>query len=142
MTLVGVPAAALTALPACPACYPLYAGILSTLGLSALVDPAAQGVLTALFLAVALAALAFRARRRRGYGPLALGLVASAVVVAAKFELGWSALTYAGVGLLVGASLWNAWPRNARSGVSCSSCFADGAAAPDLERASSGHEGG
>jgi hypothetical protein len=123
--LVGIPAAALTALPACPACYPLYAGILSSLGLSALIDPGAQAVLTSLLLAVALAALAFRARRRRGYGPLALGVAASSVVLAAKFGLGWSALTYAGVALLLAAGLWNAWPRSA-GGVACSSCAREG----------------
>ena len=73
LTVLGIPAAGLAALPACPACYPLYAGILSSLGLTALIDPAAQSALTVFFLAMAVAALALRARRRRGYRSLGVG---------------------------------------------------------------------
>jgi hypothetical protein len=120
-TWLGIPAAALTALPACPACYPLYAGVLSSLGLTALIDPGAQAVLTAVLLVAALGALAFRARRRRGFGPLILGLAAATVVVVAKLGLRWSGLTYAGVGLLVGASLWNTWPASSAR-AACTSC--------------------
>ena len=118
---LGIPASALTALPACPACYPAYAGILSSLGLSGLIDPGAQRVLTAVFLAVVVGALAFRARRRRGHAPLVLGLVGAIVLLAAKFGLDSSPLTYGGAGILVAATLWNAWPRKA-PGAACSSC--------------------
>jgi hypothetical protein len=38
--------------------------------------------LTAVFLFVAVGALAFRARRRRGFGPFFVGLAASAIVLA------------------------------------------------------------
>ncbi len=110
---LGIPTAGLAALPACPACYPAYAGILSSLGLTALANPSAQAALTLLFLGLSLAALAYRARCRRGYGPLALGVAASVVVFGAKFALGWDSATYAGIALLVGAALWNVWPRKA-----------------------------
>ena len=118
---LGIPASALTALPACPACYPAYAGVLSALGLGALSNARAQAVLTAVFLASALGTLAYRARTRRGYGPLLLGLLASATVGIAKFVLGWDAGTYAGVGLLVAASVWNVWPR-AAADPGCPAC--------------------
>jgi NADPH:quinone reductase-like Zn-dependent oxidoreductase len=53
----GILASGLTALPLCPACYPAYAGILSTLGLTALLDTTVQTVLTVLFLSVMVAML-------------------------------------------------------------------------------------
>ncbi len=122
LTVFGIPAAGLAALPACPACYPLYAGILSSLGLTALIDPAAQSALTGLFLVVVVAALALHARRRHAYVPLGVGLAGSVVVLAGKFVLGWSPITYAGVALLMGASAWNLWSIKARSGGQCEGC--------------------
>ncbi len=76
----GIPAAGLTALPACPACYPLYAGILSSLGLT--LDPGTHMALTAGLVSVALAALGIRARARRGYAPLAAGVGAALLIAA------------------------------------------------------------
>ena len=108
---LGIPAAGLTALPLCPACYPAYAGILSALGLTALLDTTVQTVLTVLFLSVALGALLFKAKSRRGYGPFALGASASAVLGFSKFVMGSDPITYAAVGVLVLAGLWNVWPR-------------------------------
>ena len=110
-SVMGIPAAALAALPLCPACYPVYAGILSALGLSALSNTMVQSLLTVLFLVVANAALLYRARSRRGYGPFALGAAASVVLVFSKFIMGSDSITYAGVGVLVIAGLWNVWPK-------------------------------
>ncbi len=110
-SVLGVPAAGLTALPLCPACYPAYAGILSALGLTALLDTTVQTVLTVLLLSVALGALLFKAKSRRGYGPFALGASASAVLGFSKFVMGSDPITYAAVGVLVLAGLWNVWPR-------------------------------
>lgn len=108
---LGLPVSVLAALPACPACYPAYAGILSALGLGALANVGAQAAITVALLAGALVALLYRARSRRGLGPFWLGLGAAGVVIAAKFVVGIDAATYAGVGLLVAASVWNVWPR-------------------------------
>jgi hypothetical protein len=71
-----------------------------------------------------LGALAFRARRRHGYGPFVVGLVAAVGVMAAKFEWESKLSLYGAVGLLLVASLWNAWPRGAttNSAISCSRC--------------------
>jgi hypothetical protein len=60
---------------------------------------------------LALSALGFRAERRRGYGPMVLGLVASTFLLFGKFILGSDGAVYGGIGGLVSASLWNAWPR-------------------------------
>ena len=110
-TFLGLPAAALAALPLCPICYPAYVGILSALGLSVLADTMPQMYLTLLFLAVALGALLYRARSRRGYGPFALGASAAVVVLSAKFVMGSAPVMYAGVGVLVISGVWNIWPR-------------------------------
>jgi hypothetical protein len=122
LSLAGIPAAGLAALPNCPACYPLYAGLLSSLGLAALAEPRAQALLTLAFLVVALAALGFRASRRRGWRPLAVGGLASIAIVVGKFALGSGALTYAGVALLVAASLSNAWPTRGQPQAACGAC--------------------
>ncbi len=108
--MLGIPAAGLAALPFCPACYPMYAGIFTSLGLTPLSLTGVQATLTLAFLAVSLFALAFRARARRGYTPLAVGCVASLVVLMGKFGLGLDAMTYSGIALLVLASVWNVWP--------------------------------
>ena len=110
-SVLGIPAAALAALPLCPACYPVYAGILSALGLTALSNTSVQTLLTGLFLTVALGGLLYRAKHRRGYGPFALGAAASAILGFSKFLMGADLITYAAVGVLVLAGLWNVWPR-------------------------------
>lgn len=127
---LGVPAAGLAALPACPACYPLYAVVLSSLGLPALLRPGVQILLTLFLLAISLAVLAFHARTRRGYAPFALGLAASSVVLLGKFGLGWQALAYAGAASPLAANLWNAWPQR-RDFPECPSC-APGASTKSL----------
>ena len=53
----------------CPLCWPAYAGVLSTVGLGFLVNARNLLIVTGAFLIIAVSALAFRARRRRGYGP-------------------------------------------------------------------------
>lgn len=113
-------AAALLPKVACPACWPAYAGLLSALGLSFLMRSSWLLPLTAAFLVIASGSLAFRAGKRRGYGPFALGLVASPIVLLGKFVLESDAALYAGISLLVVASLWNSWPR--RRAQVCPAC--------------------
>jgi len=92
----------------CPACWPAYAALLSALGVGFIDYTPYLLPLTLVFLAVTLAILAWRPRR--GYAPLALGLFASAILLIGKFFFDSDIATYAGVALLVGASIWNAWP--------------------------------
>jgi hypothetical protein len=123
---LAVPGIVLSVLPfgGCPLCWPVYAGILSALGLTFLLSSAYLLPLTALFLLVSVFALAFRARARRGYGPFALGLVATTLILWGKFSLESNVLAYAGVGLLISSSLWNSWPRPAAD--QCPRCAPSG----------------
>lgn len=128
---MGIPSAVLAALPACPACYPAYLALLSGLGLGALESFEAQVAVTVVFLLIALGSLAYRARDRRGFAPLVTGAIAASIVLISKLVLGFDLGTYAGVAVLVGASIWNVWPQ---PDLDCASCETSVAAEP--ERAS------
>lgn len=118
--LLTVPGILLSVLPfgGCPACWPLYGGILSALGLTFLLSSRYLLPVTAAVLFVAVAALLYKARSRRGYGPFAVGLLAAGLILGGKFAWASNALAYVGVALLVAASVWNSWPRRA----ACSNC--------------------
>lgn len=120
-SLVAIPGVGVSLLPklACPLCWPAYAGVLSSLGLGFLVSAKYLLAITAAFLVLALGALVFRAKHRRGYGPFVVGLVAAAGVLMGKF--GWESnpTLYGAVGLLVVASLWNAWPHPITNDTCC-----------------------
>jgi mercuric ion transport protein len=106
----------------CPMCWPAYASLVSSLGLGFLASSEYLLPLTIAFLLTAVASLAYNSRRRRGYGPFGLGLLASAVVVIAKFHMDSAAAMFAGIALLLFASIWNGWPRQA-SETGCVRCL-------------------
>lgn len=114
--------AAMMPVGACPACWPLYGGWLGSLGLAFLLDATYLLPLTALFLSLAVASFAYRAATRRGYGPFRLGLVGVGLILLGKFLAATSTLVYAGLTLLVAASVWNAWPGKTSSSPSCPQC--------------------
>jgi mercuric ion transport protein len=123
-TLVALPGVGVSLFPKlmCPACWPAYAGIVSALGLGFLVSAKYLLLLTAAFLSITLASLGFRASRRQGYGPLWMGIFASAIILGGKFYFELPQLTYAGLGLLIAASVWNSWPQRAAKASFCSAC--------------------
>lgn len=112
-TVLTVPGIGISLLPKliCPVCWPAYAGTASSMGLGFLIGTTYLLPMTAGLLAVSVGALGFRARQRRGYGPLWVGLLAAIVVLVGKFQLESTATTYAGISLLVVASIANSWPR-------------------------------
>ncbi|MFO0601111.1 MAG: MerC family mercury resistance protein [Myxococcaceae bacterium] len=121
-SLAAVPGVVFSFLPVvgCPACWPAYAGVLGSLGVPFLMDEAWLLPLTIGAMALALGGLAFRARRRRGFGPFSLGTVAAVGVVAGKFALDVPEVVYTAAALLAVASAWNSWPR--RKAAACESC--------------------
>ena len=115
--LVAVPSIGFSMLPklACPACWPAYAGLLTSIGLGFLISVKYLLPLTAAFLVLALAAMLFRAKNRRGYGPFVLAIFAASGVLLGKFVWDSRLAVYGAIGLLVIASLWNTWPRRERA---------------------------
>ncbi len=117
-----LPAAGAALLPnlTCPACWPAYAGLLSSLGIGFINYTPYLLPSTALFLAITLGTLAYRAKQRWGYRPLALGSAAAALVVAGRFLFDSNTAAYGGLALLAAALLWNAWPR--ATAAQCPAC--------------------
>lgn len=111
-SLAVLPAIGAVMIPgiSCPACWPGYAAILSSLGIGFIPSTRYLFPLTAFCLAFYWVLLAWEARKQHRYGPLVLATLASTGVLLGRFQLGWNSALYAGVVLLVAASLWNAWP--------------------------------
>src|SRR6266481_9413377 len=97
-TIPGIGVALLPKL-LCPFCWPLYAGIVSSVGLGFLVGTTYLIPITSAFLTLTLAVLGFRARQRRGFGPFLLGALSSAAILVGKFYFESNPLVYGGVGL-------------------------------------------
>lgn len=116
-----IPAVTLALLPtvACPACWPAYAAVLSSLGLGFLANATYLLPLTTTFLVIVLIGLGYRASQRRGYWPLLTGLLAAAFIIVGKFRVASDSLFYSGLIALVGASFWNTWPRNQSKPAPC-----------------------
>jgi len=124
-SVASLPAIGAAALPklTCPACWPVYSGLLSSIGVSFVNYTPYLFPLTATFLLLSLIALGWKAPQRRGYGPLWLGLAASAGLLAGKFVFDSDTAMYAGMAVLVATSIWNAWPRDqCETAENCPAC--------------------
>ncbi len=110
--MVTVPAVGAVLIPgvSCPACWPAYAGLLSSLGFGFVNYTPYLAPLATILLLLALFSLFYKARTRRGYRPFAAGLVASILMILGRFVLTNSVLFYSGILLLIIASVWNALP--------------------------------
>lgn len=111
-----VPAAVVPLLPSvsCPACLAAYAGVLSALGLSFLMNESVLVPMIAVFLAAGIASVAWSTRSHRRRGPLAAAAVGSLLVVTGRLVWNVPFLLYAGVALLVAASFRNLWLKRPR----------------------------
>lgn len=112
MALPSFIASGVVALPVltCPACWPLYAGLLSASGLGFVNYTPFLLPLTVLLLVVAIIPLAWKMQQRWGSKPLLTGLAGTALIMFGKFCLGSQPLYYAGIAILLAASIWNIWP--------------------------------
>lgn len=93
----------------CPACWPAYAAVVSSLGLPFLLQPDFLLPLTLTALVSILGLLFWRAPARHGYGPFLLGFASSVVIVTGKFFYPDNTAAYGGAGLLLAACIWNNW---------------------------------
>ena len=112
-------------LPKCPLCAAAHTALLGSMGLGGVASAPWMRWLAAALVVLAVGLLARGAHRRRGYGPFALGCAGGLVVIAELFHRHapehahhaaaahpqWP--VWMGIGALVAASLWNAWPRRA-----------------------------
>ena len=125
-SILAVPSIGVSVLPklACPACWPAYAGLLTSIGLGFLISSGYLLGLTTAFLVLTLAAMLFRARDRRGYRPFVVAVLAASGVLLGKFAWNSRPAVYSAIGLLVVASLWNTWPRHGTSNEAtvCANC--------------------
>ncbi len=93
----------------CPACWPLYAGVLSSLGLGFLMQGTYFYIVIGILLSISLGALFYKAKQRHGYGPLWLGLLAAIIIMVSKYLQLSSMYMYGGAAILIIASVWNNW---------------------------------
>lgn len=114
--MTALPSVGIALLPklTCPVCWPAYTALLSSAGIGFIDYTPYLLPVISIFLAITLLALAYRARARRGYGPFWIGVAGSISVLIGKFIMENEFALYFGVALLIGASLWNIWPRNVR----------------------------
>jgi hypothetical protein len=113
----GLPALGAGLAPAgvCPICITTITGIASSLGFGFLLETAYLFPLMAGLLGLTLFSLGRRARMRHGFGPLIVGTLAAGVLLTGKFILPSGFLLYGGLAVLVGTTLWNAWPSKRRA---------------------------
>jgi len=129
-TVPGVGAAFLP-VGVCPTCWPAYAGLLGSFGLGFLLETAYLLPLTVGFLGLALLALGYRASKRRGFWPLAVGFAGSAMILVFKFVVISDPIAYGGLALLVASSIWNSWPIRQKS--NCPACASKAAASVEMK---------
>lgn len=124
INLAVLPGLLVSALPmvSCPACWPAYAGVVSALGVSLVMDRSCLLSITIGALLLSIGALAYKAKTRRGRGPLILGSVAAALIIVGRFMLEQTAVLYLGTALFVGASVWNSWPKKADPALDSCGC--------------------
>ncbi len=125
-TLPGVGAALLPQL-SCPACWPAYTALLSSLGVGFInYSPwLLPGTLALLMLAVIM--LFVQARKQGAYVTFFVGFAAAVLIGVGKFVLAADLAVYSGAVLLFLVSLYNAWPKKNGQANSCSTCEADNA---------------
>ncbi len=111
IALPGIAGAVLAKL-ACPVCWGAWSSLFGAVGLGT-VQYASLGIPLGLaFLGLSLLSLAYRARQRRGYGPLVAGAVFATVLLFGELQLHSELFTLAGVAGVIGAAIWNAWPNH------------------------------
>jgi hypothetical protein len=94
----------------CAACVTAYSGVLASVGVGFVATDSGLTILTAGLLALGLASVAWSTRRHRHFGPLALVLVGSGVLLAARFGAPASTtVLLVGAGITLAASVWNLW---------------------------------
>ncbi|MCB1948594.1 MAG: hypothetical protein KDF62_06365 [Nitrosomonas sp.] len=107
----------------CPACWPLYAGLLGALGLGFVDYMPFLLLVTAVLLLISLIPLVWNARQRWGYRPVVAGFMGAVLILYGKIWLLSQPLYYVGIAILLVASIWNIWPHRAKE--KCHQCISE-----------------
>ncbi len=122
--LAILPVVAVALLPSvtCPACWPGYAALLSSLGVGFLPTVPYLLPLTLGSLAIPIGVLTAKARRDHAFLPLVLGIIGAILLVVGRFVLDSNRLLFFGTAGLFAASIWNARPGRKHLAEPCSAC--------------------
>lgn len=121
-TLLTISAALFAVAPKCPICFLAYFGVFGVATSSAPVYRAWLPLITALWLALTIAMLAFQRRGKRRYGPALMGFVAALLLLFGKFVVDNQFMTFAGIITLLGAAVWRSRIQQPISNEGCSQC--------------------
>jgi hypothetical protein len=121
-TLLTISAALFAVAPKCPICFLAYFGVFGVATSSAPVYRAWLPLITALWLALTIAMLAFQRRGKRRYGPALMGFVAALLLLFGKFVVDNQFMTFAGIIALLGAAVWRSRIQQPISSEGCSQC--------------------
>lgn len=121
--IAALPAIGIAFLPkaVCPICWPVYAGILSALGLGFLIEGRNLLIFSVMFLGLATAIFAVRGKRRRNFIPFWTALAGVFLLIPAKFFWNNQYMFYAGVMLLTTAVILDLLPWNKFT--ACQNCI-------------------
>jgi hypothetical protein len=100
------------AMPKCPLC---WLALMSALGVGSVINSAWLQPLAVALLFLSVSMLLGRARRRGGYGPFMLGLLAAGAIYLNKFILNYDPGVYLSGATLISASIWNTLPKRRRA---------------------------
>jgi hypothetical protein len=114
------------AMPKCPACLAVYAGLLGLPSVAPLdAYPNLVAVVVGGSLTASVTALAWRAHERNGYGPALLALLGAIALLVAKLRLDSPSVMAAALVVLAAAAVWNAHHRpGPHARLSCARCSA------------------
>jgi len=121
-TLLTISSALLAVAPKCPICFLAYFGVFGVAPASVSAYRAWLPAVTAVWLALTVATLAFQRRGPRRYGPALLGSLAAVAILAGRFTLNDQALVYGGIATLVVAVGWRVWSQRPIANDSCAQC--------------------
>jgi hypothetical protein len=93
----------------CSACLGAYSGLLASAGVGFVATDSGLTILTAALLALGFAGVAWSTRRHHHVGPLALMVIGSGVVLAARLAAPSTPALLAGAVVTLAGSVWNLW---------------------------------
>lgn len=102
----------------CPACWPAYASVLSTVGLSFLGESKYLLWLNAAALLLSLIVL-WRRARKAGYIPVAIAALAALAILSGKFWLNSNLMSWTGAAALLAGFVWSGTKSKPATCTSC-----------------------